>query len=165
MVPLSGASAPDRRLMSVDLPAPFSPRRAWTRPGSRTDRDIAQHGVAEEGLRHAPRGERSVLTSSTEAVGACYFCGEQLIEQRLIVRRVDVAVAGKVVGTGEVVVDVAVVDDRQRHLDEGSDVLALRAPGRRYRRRKRRASWAASSPRTSGPSPSTVRGTGGRSRQ
>ena len=28
MVPLSGTSAPDRRLISVDLPAPFSPRRA-----------------------------------------------------------------------------------------------------------------------------------------
>src|SRR3981081_4630841 len=34
MVPLSGCCAPERMLMSVDLPAPFSPGNAWISPGS-----------------------------------------------------------------------------------------------------------------------------------
>src|SRR5690242_19919105 len=33
-VPESAATAPVMILMSVDLPAPFSPMRAWTSPGS-----------------------------------------------------------------------------------------------------------------------------------
>ena len=35
IVPPSGCSAPDRRLISVDFPAPFSPSSACTRPGKR----------------------------------------------------------------------------------------------------------------------------------
>src|SRR5690606_28052931 len=33
IVPVSACSAPARILMRVDLPAPFSPTRAWTDPG------------------------------------------------------------------------------------------------------------------------------------
>ena len=34
IVPLSGATVPEATFISVDLPAPFSPRRAWTSPAA-----------------------------------------------------------------------------------------------------------------------------------
>src|SRR3989442_11588023 len=36
MSPALGRSAPATMLMSVDLPAPFSPNRTWTSPGLRS---------------------------------------------------------------------------------------------------------------------------------
>jgi hypothetical protein len=36
ILPLSGCSVPDSRLINVLLPAPFSPSKAWMRPGSRS---------------------------------------------------------------------------------------------------------------------------------
>src|SRR4051812_496099 len=38
IVPESGRCAPARTRMRVDLPAPFSPMRAWTSPGWRSKR-------------------------------------------------------------------------------------------------------------------------------
>ena len=51
MTPESGRCTPKIRLQSVDLPAPFSPRRQWISPGADVERDIRQRGKAAEPLR------------------------------------------------------------------------------------------------------------------
>src|SRR6185503_15954628 len=64
----------------------------------------------------------------TDAVTAAPFgpllLGEQLVEELLVPGREDVAVGREVLGPREIGVDVAVVDDRQRHLDESGHILA-----------------------------------------
>ena len=48
IVPPSGCSAPDRRLISVDLPGAVLAEQRVDAARQERDRDVAQHGVAEE---------------------------------------------------------------------------------------------------------------------
>src|ERR1700685_262444 len=81
MVPLSGCCAPERILMSVDLPAPFSPSSAWISPGSTSRpasssawtpgnrlpiRDIRKSGSVIEFLRAAKRTRRRRSLNSSD---------------------------------------------------------------------------------------------------
>ena len=52
--PSSGRSTPESRLISVDLPAPFSPSSAWTRPG----------GISIETSRSTGLPKKRLLTAS-----------------------------------------------------------------------------------------------------
>ena len=66
--PLSGVSAPDSRLMSVLLPAPFSPSSAWMRPETRSIETSRSTGIAEECLRNVPRSEDRLLRAHPSAL-------------------------------------------------------------------------------------------------
>ena len=55
--PLVGRSTPARIFTSVDLPAPFSPISACTRPCSTTKVDAGQRRRRREALAHASRGK------------------------------------------------------------------------------------------------------------
>ena len=57
-VPASGCSAPVMILISVDLPAPFSPTSACTSPASQVERHAAQRADAFERLGDGGRGEQ-----------------------------------------------------------------------------------------------------------
>ena len=46
IVPLSGAVAPEATFISVDLPAPFSPSRACTSPGSTSNETSVSAAIA-----------------------------------------------------------------------------------------------------------------------
>ena len=67
MVPLSGWYSPDRMLMSVDLPAPFSPSRHRTSPAHRREADAVVGDDAREGLGDAGQLDRG--SGSVPAVG------------------------------------------------------------------------------------------------
>ncbi len=58
MVPPSGTSAPDRRLIRVDLPAPFSPSSAWIRPAARAMETSSRTGLPKKAFRLRPRSVR-----------------------------------------------------------------------------------------------------------
>ena len=57
MRPSSGATTPAMILISVDLPAPFSPRIAWMRPASTTRCGLLQGAHAAIALGHAVHAE------------------------------------------------------------------------------------------------------------
>ena len=57
-------------LISVDLPAPFSPSSAWIEPPRIVDRHVLQRQHAGEGLVNAARLERDALMA-TPPVAAC----------------------------------------------------------------------------------------------
>ena len=66
MRPASGATTPERILISVDLPAPFSPRMAWMRPGKHGEIGVGERAHAAVALGHAlhaqdRRGRRLLL--------------------------------------------------------------------------------------------------------
>src|SRR5258706_2944892 len=128
MVPSSGRSTPDRRLISVLLPAPFSPSSAWMRPARMSIDTLLSTALPKKRLvtplaaRIAAPDAIVPACRSTSLVGL--LVGQQLLEAVQAIRRIDIAVRRKVLRAGQVLVDVAVVDDRQRHLDEGRDVLA-----------------------------------------
>ena len=58
--PASAATAPVTTLMSVDLPAPFSPTSAWTSPLPELEGGGAQRVDAGVGLLHAPGREQDL---------------------------------------------------------------------------------------------------------
>ena len=64
ILPAVGLSTPVRRLITVVLPAPFGPIRAWRAPGSTAIDDVVGRGDAAEALqidgfqdRHGSSGE------------------------------------------------------------------------------------------------------------
>ena len=57
IVPASGGTIPNITFIKVDLPAPFSPRRAWTSPLSQREVHPVQHADPAEGLGDAPHQE------------------------------------------------------------------------------------------------------------
>ena len=58
--PRRARCAPVMTLMSVDLPAPFSPTSAWTSPRAEVEGDAPQRLDAGEGLLHAPGREQDL---------------------------------------------------------------------------------------------------------
>ena len=66
-VPWSGRWMPVRILISVDLPAPFSPSSAWISPGRRT-KSTSSRALTPGKLLDAP------VTSSTGPLGAATVC-------------------------------------------------------------------------------------------
>ncbi len=72
MVPVSGLWTPEMTLMSVDLPAPFSPTRAWISPAATAKDDVLQGPDTRELLADALELEQrghavSVLLPSASA--------------------------------------------------------------------------------------------------
>ena len=61
--PSSGATTPAMILISVDLPAPFSPSTAWTRPASTVKRGLLQRPHAAIALGHAFHAEDRTAAS------------------------------------------------------------------------------------------------------
>ena len=69
--PASGAWTPARILISVDLPAPFSPSSACTSPAAEVEIDAVERERAGEALGEAADGEQAALrAASTEATSA-----------------------------------------------------------------------------------------------
>src|SRR6516162_7548007 len=129
--PLSGLSVPDSRLMSVLLPAPFSQRRAWMRPAARSIETSRSTGLPKKAFERvrAPRTAcRTPMVLRACSLTQTLFLlalGDQLVEQLGVVGRVDIAVGREVLGAGEVAVEIAFVDGRQRHVDVAWNVFAL----------------------------------------
>ena len=65
-VPESAATAPVITLISVDLPAPFSPTSAWTSPCVQIERHVRQRAHAGERLRDEVRGEQGDRASQVK---------------------------------------------------------------------------------------------------
>src|SRR5689334_1747287 len=68
IVPRSGTTAPDSTFISVLLPAPFSPRSAWTSPGS-ASRSTPASAVTAPNRFVTPRMERSAVMSGSRRRG------------------------------------------------------------------------------------------------
>ena len=56
--PSSAGWTPERIFISVDLPAPFSPMRAWTSPARRSNDDAVERGDAGEALADGDGAEQ-----------------------------------------------------------------------------------------------------------
>src|SRR5215471_1661296 len=85
MSPESGCSAPVTILMSVDLPAPFSPTKAWTSPGNKSKptplrartapKDLMIFLSRRTGLVMSLRRQWSIRTSKVQCVRCCRLNG------------------------------------------------------------------------------------------
>ncbi|EGE60673.1 hypothetical protein RHECNPAF_1360050 [Rhizobium etli CNPAF512] len=89
------------------------------------DVDALQNGIAEKSLEHLPGFQQGPFFRHDGIPQSGLLGGKQLVEERLVVIRIDITVSRELVGPGEVAADGAVVDDGQRHLDEGGNILAL----------------------------------------
>src|SRR5437763_16276744 len=66
MAPASGATAPLSTFMSVDLPAPFSPTRAWASPGRRSRSTPLRAAVGPNDLRMPVMVRRAAVMVTVE---------------------------------------------------------------------------------------------------
>ena len=137
IAPPSGRSAPETMLIRVDLPAPFSPSKAWIRPGISSMETSRSTGLPKKAFDMP----RAATTGAGRTIASLafwrYCCARSLFEHGVVIVGIDVAVGRELSRPRQVVLlEVFVVDDRQRHLDEGRNVLALeRLDGRVDRQR------------------------------
>ena len=81
MVPASGCCAPDRIFRSVDLPAPFSPRKRMDLAGADLEVDAVERPHAGKGLgnpRHAQKRCRAAVTEPSKCRPAGHVPGRTL---------------------------------------------------------------------------------------
>src|SRR5215218_9675144 len=93
MRPASGAWAPDRIFRSVDLPAPFSPSRAWISPGPTLKPTSSSASTPGNRLLIADIRSRGSVMLGTPSSGQCGsgasetirprpWCGDRVVRRR-----------------------------------------------------------------------------------
>ena len=70
MTPAASGSAPVIALISVDLPAPFSPMSEWISPGKQPEVDAVERGLAAEHARGAPQLQQGLRPRRARRSGA-----------------------------------------------------------------------------------------------